>query len=472
MAPPTRRASLADVDGAPVPGRRRERQGDVLAHGALRQQRLQRGSPGHTRVPLRSRPPDGRSAWPRRRPVALHRRDGAPRRAPRTARPGPAPRARRCPAPRRHAARTRRRAVGCRRAGSAPSTSAGAASRPTAASVLAVTTASGRPLGPSAAPSINWTIRSSAPGVMSTTPTVSPSRSTVARSQSAETSRSRCEMKMTDSTTLALSPDDIQDPLGEVRGERGGHLVEQQDVRSDRQRAREVEDAQRSQWQVPRVSRKGRDRRCPARRANGGSGRRRDSVSRRFEAMSRSGMSDGSWYTDTRPPPARLRRRVHAAFLAPDDDATGVRPNRTGQDLDQRALPGTVRAQERVDLARDDGQRRIAQRHDCAVALGDPGSLEQQVGHRSPERMQKAGTGRRTGTRADDRVEGQSLGTLAGDDLLLGVGGKRRQRVHQRPKVALLEMSASNAVANAVLPASVTLSQTTGVVRFLAWAGF
>ena len=100
------------------------------------------------------------------------------------------------------------------------------------------------------APSISSTIRSSAPGAMSTTPTVSPSRSTVARSQSAEISMKRCEMKMTERPVLALAADDVEHPFGEVGGQRGGHLVEQQHVRLDRQRAREVEHAQHRERQV------------------------------------------------------------------------------------------------------------------------------------------------------------------------------------------------------------------------------
>ena len=54
--------------------------------------------------------------------------------------------------------------------------------------------------------------------------------------------------------------------------------------------------------------------------------------------------------------PARLRGGVGCARLTSDKDMTGVRPDRAGKDLDQRALAGTVRAQERVDLPGHDGQ--------------------------------------------------------------------------------------------------------------------
>ena len=44
--------------------------------------------------------------------------------------------------------------------------------------------------------------------------------------------------------------DGVEDALGEVGGQRRGHLVEEQDVGLDRERAGEVEDAQRGQRQV------------------------------------------------------------------------------------------------------------------------------------------------------------------------------------------------------------------------------
>ena len=52
--------------------------------------------------------------------------------------------------------------------------------------------------GPAMSPSMSATIRSSEPSFTSTTPTVSPSRRTVARSQTAAISIIRWEMKMTD----------------------------------------------------------------------------------------------------------------------------------------------------------------------------------------------------------------------------------------------------------------------------------
>ena len=74
-------------------------------------------------------------------------------------------------------------------------------------------------------------------------PTVSPSRSTVARSQSAEISRKRWEMKMTARPASRLAADDVEDALGEVGGQGRGHLVEDEDVGLEREGAGEVEDA-------------------------------------------------------------------------------------------------------------------------------------------------------------------------------------------------------------------------------------
>ena len=49
-----------------------------------------------------------------------------------------------------------------------------------------------------------------------------------------------------------LVPDDVQHPLGQIRRQGRGHLVEHQDVGLDRQRARQVDHAQRGQRQIPR----------------------------------------------------------------------------------------------------------------------------------------------------------------------------------------------------------------------------
>ena len=53
----------------------------------------------------------------------------------------------------------------------------------------------------------------------------------------------------------ALAADDLEDALGEVRGQRRGHLVEHQDVGLDGEGAREVDDPERGQRHAPRQAR-------------------------------------------------------------------------------------------------------------------------------------------------------------------------------------------------------------------------
>ena len=103
-------------------------------------------------------------------------------------------------------------------------------------------------------------------------------------------------MKMTERPVSALAPHDVEHPLGEVGRQRRGHLVEEQHVRLDRQRAREVEDAQDGERQVARHVARGRGRERRA-RATQRQERLRPAcaVRRRLAATSRSGISDGSW---------------------------------------------------------------------------------------------------------------------------------------------------------------------------------
>ena len=92
------------------------------------------------------------------------------------------------------------------------------------------------------------------PAVTSTTPTVSPLRRTVARSQIAAISIMRCEMKMTDRSPSRWL-DDLEHALGQVRRQGGRDLVEQQDVGLDGERAGQVDDPERRQRQAPRKAR-------------------------------------------------------------------------------------------------------------------------------------------------------------------------------------------------------------------------
>ena len=94
------------------------------------------------------------------------------------------------------------------------------------------------------APSMSETIRSSLPWARSVTPTVTPSRSTVARSHSAETSAMRWEMKITalprsrQRLTIAKIRSD------KIRRQRSRDLVEQEHGRLRGERAGEIDQAQ------------------------------------------------------------------------------------------------------------------------------------------------------------------------------------------------------------------------------------
>ena len=184
------------------------------------------------------------------------------RRGPRRARPGPGPRAPRRRAP-RPACSSNETSAACvsgaqvadreaRRPGSCPGDVA--AAWPRERGVLARGARLAPRARPRLGPSMSSTIRSSAPGAMSTTPTVSPSRSTVARSHSARDLEEAVRDEDDRPTGLALSPTTSSTLLGQVGRQRRGHLVEQQDVWLGRQRPREVHDAQRSASGSPEPS--------------------------------------------------------------------------------------------------------------------------------------------------------------------------------------------------------------------------
>ena len=147
----------------------------------------------------------------------------------------------------------------------------------------------------SGAPSISSTILSSAPGAMSTTPTVSPSRSTVARSQSAEISRKRWEMKMTErparlwrrttSSTLSARLAGSAAVISSSSSTSGS-------IASARARSRTRSTAS---GMSRAVLARGRGRERRARAPSRGTAPPACAVSRRLAATSRSGISDGSW---------------------------------------------------------------------------------------------------------------------------------------------------------------------------------
>ena len=71
------------------------------------------------------------------------------------------------------------------------------------------------------------------------------------------------------------------------------------------------------------------------------------------------------------PDPCRLRGRGDAHGRPVDEDLAGVRADHARQHLDEGALAGAVRAEERMHLPRLDHERRRPQSHHRAVALRD-----------------------------------------------------------------------------------------------------
>ncbi len=240
----------------------------------------------------------------------------------------------------------------------------------------------------------------------STTPTVSPSRSTVARSQTAEISIIRWEMKMTERSPPRIRP--MTSSTRSVRFAGSAAVISssmrtsgsmasaraRSTIRSDRERhlaclAREVE-VPEPQLVDPVAERL--DRRL-------GQAQVRPQVQVRDERRLLVHGDEAAV--------ARLGRGVDDALAAPDGDPPAVGPDGAGQDLDERALAGAVGAHERVDLAGTHGERRGLQRDDRAVGLGDVRRLQQEVG----------------GDEGHQRPVGTGCGGPAEADPPLGVAG-------------------------------------------------
>ncbi len=184
-------------------------------------------------------------------------------------------------------------------------------------------------------------------------------------------------------TTLA---DHLKHALGKVGWQRRRHLVEHQDVRVDGQRTRQINDAQRGQRQPARDAVQVQALEAEA----------RDPLAERLDRRlgepqvgSNAEIGNDRRFLVDRDEAAAtgLERRMDRAFAAADRDATAVRAHRPGENLDERALPGAVRAHERVHLTGPDGKRGGAQREDGAVRLRDVPRVEQDVGRRRGHRV-------------------------------------------------------------------------------------
>ena len=228
------------------------------------------------------------------------------------------------------------------------------------------------------APSISSTMRSSTPGAMSTTPTVSPSRSTVARSQSAEISRKRCEMKMTERPASLWRRT--------TSSTRSARLAGSAAVISSSSSTSGSTASARARSRTRRTA-SGMSR-AVSRRSRSGTPSSRDPVAERRDRRAGEAKVDGDveigdqrrlLVDRDQAGAARVGGRAHVAGLAADEDAAGIGADGAGQDLDQRRLAGAVGAHQRVHLAGQDRERRVAQRRDGAVVLGDAGGVEERV---------------------------------------------------------------------------------------------
>ena len=81
-----------------------------------------------------------------------------------------------------------------------------------------------------------------------------------------------------------------------------------------------------------------------------------------------------------REPRAGAPRRGPTEFAAPDGQASPIGGLRPVQQVDERGLPCAVRPDQAEDLPLREAQRHVVDRVDAAVALSEPGAL-QQNGH-------------------------------------------------------------------------------------------
>ena len=269
-----------------------EGQRDVLAHRALHQQGLGAVA-GHEAMPARDRVGGMAELRPAgRRPRSCRRAAGSSRTARRTARPGPGPRARRrrATSPLREVERDVLQlgadAQGCGRRAAAAACAAAArlARLARCARAFSIARAEHQLDDPLLDARLDV---DDADGLA------------VAQHRGAVAERRDLDEAVRDeddrAAGLALAADDVEHALGEVGGQRRGHLVEQQHVGLDR-RARGRGRARAGRRAGCRARcRGGRDRECRARAPSPGTARPACSVRRRFAATSRSGISDGSW---------------------------------------------------------------------------------------------------------------------------------------------------------------------------------
>ena len=183
------------------------------------------------------------------------------------------------------------------------------------------------------------------------TPTVSPSRSTVARSHSWRYSAMRWEMKITLATAATKSPYNAEHALREIGRQRRSDLVDQQDGRIGRQRPREIDQTQdgKGKSRIERAKVEFRDAQVDQPFAHGlGRGRERGAGFARPSGPEPK--RDPDRPTRCRPGAPRQeseRRRLDPARTIPPPSAE----NTPVMNFDQGALARAVGAHQRMHFA-------------------------------------------------------------------------------------------------------------------------
>ena len=183
---------------------------------------------------------------------------------------------------------------------------------------------------------------------------------------------------------------------------------------------------------------------------------------RRFCATVRSGTSAGSWKTGARPNARRVRGRADpaaacraTAIVPPSARITPVRS------LDERALAGAVRAEQRVDLARLDDEVGASAARRPARSASRRRALRAAASSRCASCTEE-----RKGARCASPRQLERTALLAAEELLGRVGRPRLDlqpcAVRRRPARRVVRL-------DLVLPVAVPLSHTCGVSLTHFW---
>ena len=188
------------------------------------------------------------------------------------------------------------------------------------------------------------------------------------------------------------SPRHSKHTLAEVSWEGGRDLVEDEHARQRRQRLGEVEEMEGRRGEVPCVLAQVDVFQLELLEPGPDGGHRRPGQA---EVLGdRQQRYEAHILVDRRQAgPARACRRAEPGFAAVEQDHPGVRGDVSGEDFDEGALAGPVRAHEGVDLAGPDPDVSRAERHHRPVVLRNaPGFEKDPVfghGFRSDDRKRK-----------------------------------------------------------------------------------